>query len=66
MQQNERLQRWDDHIVHALQSSKESGVQVHISKFDGVMEAEEFLDWVDSIESYFEWKDVQKERKSGK
>ena len=52
MQGNKRPQRWDDRIVHALKSSKESGIQVHISEFDGHMEAEEFLDWVDSIESY--------------
>ena len=62
VQRNERLQRWDDCIVRALQSSKESGVQVHISEFDGDMEAEEFLDWVDSIESCFEWKEPE-ERK---
>ena len=27
------------------------------------MEGEEFLDWVDSIESYFDWKEVLEERK---
>ncbi|KAH7572810.1 hypothetical protein JRO89_XS03G0017900 [Xanthoceras sorbifolium] len=32
-------------------------------EFDGDMEAEEFLDWVDNIETYFDWKEVLEERK---
>ncbi|KAF8379019.1 hypothetical protein HHK36_028446 [Tetracentron sinense] len=31
--------------------------------FDGEMEAEEFLDWLDSLEIYFNWKEVSEERK---
>lgn len=34
----------EDNIVRALQNNKEYSVQVHISKFDSKMEAEEFLD----------------------
>lgn len=39
------------------------GAQIHIAEFDGKMEAEEFLDWLDSMESYFDWKEVPEERK---
>jgi hypothetical protein len=38
-------------------------VQVQISKFDGDVEVKDFLDWVDSIERYFEWNDVPEEKK---
>ncbi|KAK2966379.1 hypothetical protein RJ640_021523 [Escallonia rubra] len=44
-------------------NSKEYGVQVHIAEFDGDMEPEGFLDWMDSIESYFDWKEVPEGRK---
>ena len=63
MQNNERPQRWEECIVRALQNSKEYGVQVNISEFDGDMELEAFLNWVDNIESYFDWKEVRGERK---
>lgn len=63
MQNNERPQRWEECIVCAPQNSKEYGVQVNTSELDGDMEPEAFLDWVDSIESYFDWKDVPTERK---
>ena len=38
-------------------------MQVNIKEFDGDMEPEAFLDWIDSIESYFDWKEVPTERK---
>ncbi|KAK2973809.1 hypothetical protein RJ640_012279 [Escallonia rubra] len=60
---NRGHQGWEDRIVHALQNSKEYGVQVHIAEFDGDMEPEGFLDWMDSIESYFDWKEVPEGRK---
>lgn len=59
MQNNERPQRWEECIVCAPQNSKEYGVQVNTLEFDGDTEPKAFLDWVDSIESYFDWKDVQ-------
>ncbi|KAF8412801.1 hypothetical protein HHK36_000771 [Tetracentron sinense] len=63
MRCNERPQRWEDRIVRALQNAKEYGVQVQISDFNGEMEAKDFLDWLDSLESYFDWKEVSEERK---
>ncbi|GFZ13187.1 hypothetical protein Acr_23g0015720 [Actinidia rufa] len=63
VQHNGGLNRWEDRIVCALQASKEYGVQVNIKEFDGDMEPEAFLDWMDSIESYFDWKEVPTERK---
>ncbi|GFY81574.1 hypothetical protein Acr_01g0013830 [Actinidia rufa] len=36
---------------------------VNIKEFDGDMEPEAFLEWIDSIESYFDWKEVPTERK---
>ena len=63
VQRNGGPNRWEDRIVCALQASKEYGVQVNIKEFDGDMEPEAFLDWLDSIESYFDWKEVPTERK---
>ncbi|GFZ21771.1 hypothetical protein Acr_29g0009330 [Actinidia rufa] len=63
VQRNGGPNRWEDRIVCALQASKEYGVQVNIKEFDGDMEPEAFLDWIDSIESYFDWKEVPTERK---
>ncbi|KAK2966361.1 hypothetical protein RJ640_021505 [Escallonia rubra] len=60
---NRGHQGWEDRIVHALQNSKEYGVQVHIVEFDGDMEPEGFLDWMDNIESFFDWKEVLEGRK---
>ena len=62
MQQNMRPQWWEDRLVRALQNSKEDG-QLQISEFDGGMEPEEVVDWLDSIEHYFDWKEVPEERK---
>ncbi|KAK2990469.1 hypothetical protein RJ640_006267 [Escallonia rubra] len=42
---------------------RESGVQVHLAEFDGDMEPEGFLDWMDSIESYIDWQEVTEGRK---
>ena len=53
-----RPQWWEECIVQALQNLKEYSVQVQISEFDGWMELEEFVDWLDNIESYFDWKEV--------
>ncbi|RVW21772.1 Transposon Ty3-I Gag-Pol polyprotein [Vitis vinifera] len=58
-----RPQWWEECIVQALQNLKEYSVQVQISEFDGWMELEEFVDWLDNIESYFDWKEVPEERK---
>ena len=44
-------------------NSKEYSVQAQISEFDGGMELEEFVDWLDSIKTYFDWKEVPEERK---
>ncbi|KAF8412741.1 hypothetical protein HHK36_000710 [Tetracentron sinense] len=63
MRRNERPQQWEDRIVRALQNAKVYGVQVQISDFDGETEAEDFLDWLDNLESYFDWKEVPEERK---
>ena len=38
-------------------------MQLQISEFDGGMEPEELVDWLDSIEHYFDWKEVPEERK---
>ncbi|KAF8392551.1 hypothetical protein HHK36_022896 [Tetracentron sinense] len=37
--------------------------KVQISNFHGEMEVEDFLDWLDSLESYFDWKEVPEEIK---
>ena len=63
MQRNGGPNRWEDRIVCAPQASKEYGMQVNIKEFDGDMEPEAFLDWIDSIESYFDWKEVPTEKK---
>ena len=63
MQQNMRPQWREDCIVRALQNSNEYDVLVQISEFDGGMESKELLDWFDNIGSYFDWKEVPKERK---
>ena len=38
-------------------------MQLQISEFDGGMEPEELVDWLDCIEHYFDWKEVPEERK---
>ena len=38
-------------------------MQIQISEFDGGMEPEELVNWLDSIEHYFDWKEVPEERK---
>ena len=58
-----RPQWREDCIVRALQNSNEYDVLVQISEFDGGMESKELLYWFDSIGSYFDWKEVPKERK---
>ncbi|RVW91049.1 hypothetical protein CK203_039928 [Vitis vinifera] len=47
-----------ENLQAALQNLKEYSVHVQISEFDGWMELEEFVDWLDNIESYFDWKEV--------
>ncbi|GFS31302.1 hypothetical protein Acr_00g0016680 [Actinidia rufa] len=51
---NERPPWWDDCIVNALQHSKEYGVYVQILEFDGEIEPDDFLDWLDNIDNYFD------------
>ena len=38
-------------------------MQIQISEFDGGMEPEELVNWLDCIEHYFDWKEVPEERK---
>ncbi|TXG70898.1 hypothetical protein EZV62_005833 [Acer yangbiense] len=44
-------------------NSRHIEIQAIAREFDVDMEADEFLDWVDNIEGYFDWKEVSEERK---
>ncbi|RVW86221.1 RNA-directed DNA polymerase-like [Vitis vinifera] len=47
-------------IVNQIIQGKRKG---HSIKFDGGMEPEELVNWLDCIEHYFDWKEVPEERK---
>ncbi|CAK9152292.1 unnamed protein product [Ilex paraguariensis] len=52
---NVRPQQWEDPIVRALEWFKSPSLME--------MEPDAFLNWMDSIKNYFDWKGMPKERK---
>lgn len=53
--------RLEERLKRAL--GLNSRVEVKISDFHGKIHVEDFLDWEDSLETYFEWKPMAKDHK---
>ena len=51
-----------DRLACALESTDRS-IQVHVQDFEGKLNADDYCDWVASLEAFFEWKDLSDERK---
>uniref|UniRef100_A0A2N9HAC1 RNA-directed DNA polymerase n=1 Tax=Fagus sylvatica TaxID=28930 RepID=A0A2N9HAC1_FAGSY len=51
-----------DRLARALESTDRS-IQVHVQDFEGKLNADDYCDWVASLEAFFEWKDLSDERK---
>uniref|UniRef100_A0A2N9G1E0 Reverse transcriptase domain-containing protein n=1 Tax=Fagus sylvatica TaxID=28930 RepID=A0A2N9G1E0_FAGSY len=51
-----------DCLARALKSTDRS-IQVHVQDFEGKLNADDYCDWVASLEAFFEWKDLSDERK---
>ncbi|CAK9188198.1 unnamed protein product [Ilex paraguariensis] len=52
----------DHESDHIRDAENEINDLVHISEFDGEMELDAILNWIENIESYFDWKDMLEER----
>lgn len=39
--------------------SRHSGLKIEISDYGGSVKSEEFLDWIHSLEKYFEWEEIE-------
>ncbi|GFZ13820.1 hypothetical protein Acr_24g0000100 [Actinidia rufa] len=51
-----------DHLARALENTDQN-IQIHVSKFEGKLNADEYCDWIASLEAFFDWKDLSDERK---
>ncbi|KAF7133516.1 hypothetical protein RHSIM_Rhsim09G0097900 [Rhododendron simsii] len=55
--------RWAmERLVRALEGTERS-IQVHVLDFEGNLDPEQYCDWIASLEEFFEWKNLTKQRK---
>lgn len=43
--------------------NSDQGIKVDVGESEGRLQPEEFLDWVDRVDQFFEWKECLIERK---
>lgn len=55
--------RWDERIIRALDARNEGGIRVDVPEFHGRLNPEEFLDWLNSLEKLFDWKDMPDQKR---
>ncbi|KAF7144212.1 hypothetical protein RHSIM_Rhsim05G0179000 [Rhododendron simsii] len=51
-----------DRLACALENSDRS-IQVHVPDFEGKLNTNEYCDWTESLEAFFDWRDLSDERK---
>ncbi|KAJ8615100.1 hypothetical protein MRB53_034472 [Persea americana] len=51
-----------DRLARALENTDQS-IQIHVSEFEGKLNADVYCDWIASLEALFDWKVLSNERK---
>ena len=46
-----------------VQKRWDKGIKIDVSDFEGHLKLKEFLDWVDRVHQFFEWKGVSHDKK---
>lgn len=54
---------FEDKVVRALERSRDYVVKVKVEDFRGYFDADTFLDWLDSMKHFFEWKELYEDWK---